>query len=75
MRHRWRSHLFLLNSLAAYLDIIHSADGGSLLELPEWASAIKRSVTMVVDGDRDEEEVEEEIRLYWVLYGCVYLCV
>ena len=29
---------------------------------------------MVVDGDRDEEEVEEEIRLYWVLYF-IWLCL
>ena len=42
------------------MDIIHSSGGGALPELPEWAVNIKRSVTMELEVDRNNGDVEEE---------------
>ena len=49
---------------ASHVDIIHSSGGGVLPELPEWAVNIKRSVTMELEVDRNDElkEVEGERR-------------
>ena len=48
---------------ASHVDILHSAGGGALPELPEWAVTSKRSVTMELEGDnRDSEEEAEERR-------------
>ena len=46
------------------MDIIHSRAGGALPELPGWAVNIKRSVTMELEVDRNDElkEVEGERR-------------
>ena len=49
---------------ASHVDILHSAGGGALPELPEWAVTNKRSVTMELEGDNRDTEVEEEERRY-----------
>ena len=50
------------------MDIIHSSGGGVLPELPEWAVNIKRTVTMELEVDRNDElkEVEGERRFQFL---------
>ena len=58
---------------ASHVDILHSAGGGALPELPEWAVTNKRSVTMELEGDNRDSEVEEEERRYCGVIGDIFV--
>ena len=62
--------MIIMTLSASHVDILHSAGGGALPELPEWAVTNKRSVTMELEGD---SEVQEEERRYCGVIGDVFV--